>query len=106
MVDIHPIRASCPLLDINQKKLRHVSKAFDEDPVRVLRTAKFAARFYQLGFSVHADTQKIMKSISDDGELDHLVSDRVWKEMEQALSGNDPHVFFITLLTPFSPTNI
>ena len=83
--------------DINQKKLRHVSKAFDEDPVRVLRTAKFAARFYQLGFSVHADTQKIMKSISDDGELDHLVSDRVWKEMEQALSGNDPHVFFITL---------
>ena len=83
--------------DINQKKLRHVSKAFNEDPVRVLRTAKFAARFYQLGFSVHADTQKIMKSISDDGELDHLVSDRVWKEMEQALSGNDPHVFFITL---------
>ena len=83
--------------DINQKKLRHVSKAFDEDPVRVLRTAKFAARFYQLGFSVHADTQKIMRSISDDGELDHLVSDRVWKEMEQALSGNDPHVFFITL---------
>ena len=83
--------------DINQKKLRHVSKAFDEDPVRVLRTAKFAARFYQLGFSVHADTQKIMKSISDDGELDHLVSDRVWKEMEQALSGNDPHVFFSTL---------
>ena len=83
--------------DINQKKLRHVSKAFDEDPVRVLRTAKFAARFHQLGFSVHADTQKIMKSISHNGELDHLVSDRVWKEMEQALSGNDPHVFFITL---------
>ena len=83
--------------DINHKKLRHVSKAFDEDPVRVLRTAKFAARFYQLGFSVHADTQKIMKSISDNGELDHLVSDRVWKEMEQALSGNDPHVFFSTL---------
>ena len=83
--------------DIKNKKLRHVSKAFNEDPVRVLRTAKFAARFYQLGFSVHADTQKIMKSISDDGELDHLVSDRVWKEMEQALSGNDPHVFFITL---------
>ena len=83
--------------DINQKKLRHVSKAFDEDPVRVLRTAKFAARFHQLGFSIHADTQKIMKSISDNGELDHLVSDRVWKEMEQALSGNDPHVFFITL---------
>tara|TARA_B100001123_G_scaffold198677_1_gene225986 strand:+ start:1520 stop:2680 length:1161 start_codon:yes stop_codon:yes gene_type:complete len=83
--------------DINQKKLRHVSKAFDEDPVRVLRTAKFAARFHHLGFSVHADTQKIMKSISDDGELDHLVSDRIWKEMEQALSGNDPHIFFITL---------
>ena len=83
--------------DINHKKLRHVSKAFDEDPVRVLRTAKFAARFHQLDFSVHADTQKIMKSISDNGELDHLVSDRVWKEMEQALSGNDPHVFFITL---------
>lgn len=83
--------------DINHKKLRHVSKAFDEDPVRVLRTAKFAARFHQLDFSVHADTQKIMKSISDNGELDHLVSDRVWKEMEQALSGNDPHVFFSTL---------
>ena len=83
--------------DINNKKLRHVSKAFDEDPVRVLRTAKFAARFHQLDFSVHADTQKIMKSISDNGELDHLVSDRVWKEMEQALSGNDPHVFFSTL---------
>tara|TARA_Y100000768_G_scaffold233077_1_gene176129 strand:- start:4843 stop:6000 length:1158 start_codon:yes stop_codon:yes gene_type:complete len=83
--------------DINKKKLRHVSEAFDEDPVRVLRTAKFAARLHQLGFSVHSDTQKIMKSISDDGELDHLVSDRVWKEMEQALCGNDPHIFFITL---------
>ena len=83
--------------DIKNKKLRHVSKAFNEDPVRVLRTAKFAARFHQLDFSVHADTQKIMKSISDNGELDHLVSDRVWKEMEQALSGNDPHVFFSTL---------
>jgi len=83
--------------DIKNKKLRHVSKAFNEDPVRVLRTAKFAARFYHLGFSIHADTQKIMKSISDDGELDHLVSDRVWKEMEQTLSGNDPHVFFVAL---------
>ena len=85
------------LIDLENKKLKHVSKSYQEDPVRVLRTAKFAARFYQLGFSVHTDTKKVMKKISVDGELDYLVEERVWKEMKQALSDKDPHIFFSVL---------
>ncbi len=85
------------LADIQAKVLRHVSAAFLEDPVRILRTAKFAARFAALGFTVAADTLQLMSRMVADGEVDALVPDRVWKETAAALAGPDPRVFFEVL---------
>jgi tRNA nucleotidyltransferase (CCA-adding enzyme) len=83
--------------DIAAKVLRHVSDAFAEDPVRILRTAKFAARFYDLGFGIAEATRQLMQNMVDDGEANALVADRVWKETEAALAGPNPHVFFEAL---------
>jgi tRNA nucleotidyltransferase (CCA-adding enzyme) len=83
--------------DIREKKLRHVSDAFSEDPVRVLRVAKFAARFAELGFEVAPETMAMMKAMVGNGEVDALVPDRVWKETQEALAGRDPHTFFAVL---------
>ncbi len=83
--------------DLEAKVLRHVSDAFVEDPLRVLRVARFAARFYDLGFTVHPDTMALMKSLVDSGELDSLTAERVWKEMLQALSTTKPSEFFLVL---------
>ncbi len=80
--------------DLAAKRLRHVSAAFREDPVRVLRTARFAARFAGLGFEVADETMRLMSAMVEDGEVDALVPDRVWKETETALAGPDPQVFF------------
>lgn len=85
------------LQDIRNKVLRHVSPAFSEDPVRILRVAKFAARFSALGFSVAGETMALMKEMVAQGEVDALVPDRVWKETAQALSGNNARVFFEVL---------
>lgn len=85
------------LADIQAKLLRHVSAAFQEDPVRILRTAKFAARFAALGFTVATDTMQLMSRMVADGEVDALVPDRVWKETEAALAGSAPRVFFEVL---------
>jgi tRNA nucleotidyltransferase (CCA-adding enzyme) len=74
-----------------------VSDAFIEDPVRVLRVARFAARFTALGFTVAAETMALMRSITASGEIDALVPDRVWKETELALAGENGRVFFETL---------
>ena len=71
--------------DLARKTLRHVSEAFCEDPVRVLRVAKFAARFDALGFSVHEETQKLMTRMTDAGEVDALQAERVWQELHGAL---------------------
>jgi tRNA nucleotidyltransferase (CCA-adding enzyme) len=73
--------------DIEQRILRHVSDAFAEDPVRILRVAKFAARFKHLGFSIAAETLELMRRMVHNGEVDALVPDRVWKETESALCG-------------------
>ena len=81
------------LADIESRILRHVSAAFVEDPVRILRVAKFAARFHVLGFRVADETMQLMKQMVVDGEADALVPERVWKETEAALSGPDPQVF-------------
>ncbi|MCR3754987.1 MAG: fused tRNA nucleotidyltransferase/2',3'-cyclic phosphodiesterase/2' nucleotidase and phosphatase [Candidatus Westeberhardia cardiocondylae] len=78
--------------DIFLRKLRHISNAFCEDPLRVLRVARFAARFFHLGFSVDPDTLLLMKSMKS--ELTCLSSERIWKETEQALMTNNPHIFF------------
>lgn len=83
--------------DLNERILRHVSDAFVEDPVRVLRVARFAARFYPLGFRVAAETRDCMRRIVEDGEMDALVPDRVWQETQKALAGNHSRVYFETL---------
>ncbi|HEX7061077.1 MAG TPA: multifunctional CCA addition/repair protein [Woeseiaceae bacterium] len=83
--------------DLKKKLLRHVSEAFAEDPVRVLRVAKFAARFAQHGFRVADETLELMAGMVEDGEVDELVPHRVWKETEAALAGPAPRVFFEVL---------
>ena len=83
--------------DIEQRVLRHVSEAFAEDPVRILRVARFAARFRAQGFNVAPDTLTLMRRMVDDGEVDALVPDRVWKETELALRGPNSRVFFEVL---------
>jgi tRNA nucleotidyltransferase (CCA-adding enzyme) len=83
--------------DIGERLLRHVSEAFVEDPVRILRVARFAARFHHLGFTIADETKKLMGRMVDDGEVDALVPDRVWKETELALTGSHVRVFFEVL---------
>ncbi len=83
--------------DINNKLLRHVSKAFVEDPVRILRVARFAARFSELGFVVAPETNELMKQMVESGEVDALVPERIWKEWERALTENHPEEFFNVL---------
>ena len=83
--------------DLEARVLRHVSEAFVEDPVRVLRLARFAARFANLGFTVAAETRDLMKRIVAAGEMDALVPERVWKETQRALDEARPDIFFETL---------
>ncbi len=85
--------------DIENRVLRHVSDAFAEDPVRVLRVARFAARFHHLGFTIADETMSLMQRMVEGGEVEALVPDRVWKETELALSGRKPRVFIETLRT-------
>lgn len=83
--------------DLHKRVLRHVSPAFAEDPVRVLRIARFAARYHHLGFKVADETLDLMRTMVASGEVDHLVAERVWKEMSRALTEAAPQVFFTTL---------
>lgn len=83
--------------DIADRILRHVSPAFAEDPLRVLRVAKFAARFAHLGFTVAPETLSLMSEIVKSGELDTLVRERVWQELEQSLSTDAPDRFIQVL---------
>ncbi|MCX7070725.1 MAG: multifunctional CCA addition/repair protein [Gammaproteobacteria bacterium] len=83
--------------DLNARLLRHVSDAFAEDPVRVLRTARFHSRYAYLGFSVAADTLALMRQMVEAGEVDHLTPERVWKETERALMQPQPSLYFTTL---------
>lgn len=83
--------------DLKARLLRHVSPAFSEDPVRVLRVARFAARFARLGFKVAPETLVLMRGMTDNGEVDHLVPERVWQETLKALACERPSVYFETL---------
>jgi tRNA nucleotidyltransferase (CCA-adding enzyme) len=83
--------------DIKDRILRHVSPAFGEDPLRVLRVARFAARFATLGFSVHPQTMDLMREIAHSGELEHLVAERSWSEIYRAMGSSQPSVFLSTL---------
>jgi tRNA nucleotidyltransferase (CCA-adding enzyme) len=80
--------------DLQDKILRHVSPAFGEDPVRILRVARFAARFAYLGFTVAQETSDLMKSMVEAGEVDALVPERVWAETNKALGEQTPSYFF------------
>lgn len=83
--------------DLADRKLRHVSEAFAEDPLRVLRVARFAARFAHLGFRVAEETRALMRQMVLGGELSDLTAERVWKETEKALCSQSPHVYFQVL---------
>lgn len=83
--------------DLDDKILRHVSDAFLEDPLRVLRTARFAARYHHLGFSIASETMDAMRVLVDSGEMEHLVAERVWRETQRALGEQTPQVYFQTL---------
>lgn len=83
--------------DIEQRLLRHVSDAFVEDPLRVLRVARFAARFQPLGFKVAPETMALMQRIAASGELEALTPERVFQELDKALSTEAPQVFFEVL---------
>ncbi|WP_410750759.1 multifunctional CCA addition/repair protein [Citrobacter sp. U14242] len=83
--------------DLENRLLRHVSPAFSEDPLRVLRVARFAARYAHLGFRVADETMMLMRNMAAAGELEHLTPERVWKETESALTTRNPQVFFQVL---------
>ena len=83
--------------DIEAKVLRHVSPSFAEDPVRVLRIARFAARFASRGFRIADETLALMRQMVADGEVDHLVSERVWVETQKALTEPTPSAFLRAL---------
>lgn len=83
--------------DLKNRILRHVSPAFAEDPLRVLRVARFAARYASLGFSVAEETLALMRQLSDSGELTALTAERSWKEISRALMEDKPQVFIEVL---------
>lgn len=85
------------IADIENKTLRHVSAAFAEDPVRILRIARFMARYAHLGFTVADETGQLMKNMVAAGEVDALVPERVWQEMQKALSEKTPGAFITSL---------
>lgn len=83
--------------DLEKRILRHVSPAFVEDPLRVLRVARFAARFAHLGFTIADETLALMQEITDSGEIASLVAERVWQELHATLQTKNPEVFFKVL---------
>ena len=83
--------------DLDARLLRHVSPAFAEDPLRVLRVARFAARYAELGFTVAPETLELMRQLSESGELEALTAERSWKEISRALMENQPQVFIQVL---------
>ena len=83
--------------DLKQHILRHVSPAFVEDPLRVLRVARFAARYHHLGFTIEPETLQLMQTLTEQGELQHLTAERVWAETEKSLNEKNPEIYFETL---------
>jgi tRNA nucleotidyltransferase/poly(A) polymerase len=89
---IDPYGGQC---DLKNKIFRHISPAFAEDPVRILRVARFAARYAYLGFTLAEETKALMISMVASGEVDHLVPERVWAELLKALKEKRQQLFFI-----------
>ncbi|SFF95591.1 hypothetical protein [Neptunomonas qingdaonensis] len=92
--------------DLQAKILRHVSPAFSEDPLRVLRVARFAARYAHLGFTLAAETLQLMQEISDTDELEHLTKERIWQELDRALGEKSPLTFFLVLESSHALTKL
>jgi tRNA nucleotidyltransferase (CCA-adding enzyme) len=82
---------------LENKIFRHISPAFAEDPVRILRVARFAARYQHLGFTLAEETRELMQAMVVAGEVDYLVPERVWAELFKALKESSPPAFFYTL---------
>lgn len=83
--------------DLENRILRHISPAFSEDPLRVLRVARFAARYHSLGFKIASETLALMTELALSGELQHLTAERVWLETEKSLNEKNPEIYFETL---------
>lgn len=83
--------------DLDKRVLRHVAPAFAEDPLRILRVARFAARLAPLGFTVAAETLALMQQMVEQGEADHLVSERIWQETRRALHEQSPRTYIDVL---------
>lgn len=83
--------------DLENGVLRHVSDHFVEDPLRILRVARFAARFFSKGFGVDESTMSLMRKITETGELRDLTAERIWQEVRTVLADNNPSIFFKTL---------
>jgi len=83
--------------DLENRILRHISPAFSEDPLRVLRVARFAARYHSLGFKIASETLSLMAELAQSEELQHLTAERVWLETEKALNEKNPEIYFETL---------
>ena len=83
--------------DLTDRVLRHVSPAFAEDPLRVLRVARFAARYHHLGFNIAEETLTLMQQIVASGEIAHIAPERLWREIDNALSEQSPDEFIRVL---------
>jgi tRNA nucleotidyltransferase (CCA-adding enzyme) len=83
--------------DLEDRVLRHITTAFAEDPVRILRVARYAARYAELGFAVADETMALMRAMVEDGEVDALVPERVWQELAKSLAEPKPSRFFEVL---------
>ena len=83
--------------DLANKILKHVSPAFKEDPVRILLVARFMARYQHLGFQIDPSTMELMRDMVANGEVNALVAERVFKELDRALGEPNPEAFFMTL---------
>ncbi len=83
--------------DLEKRIFRHISPAFAEDPVRILRVARFAARYQHLGFTLAPETLALMRKMVEAGEIDHLVPERVWAELLKTLGEKTPSAFFFIL---------
>src|SRR5690606_37390679 len=92
--------------DLQARLLRHVSPAFTEDPLRVLRVARFTARYAPLGFSVAPETLELMRQLAESGELSHLTAERSWKEISRALMEPRPDVFIQVLRDCGAPQRV
>ncbi|QUM82320.1 multifunctional CCA addition/repair protein [Moritella sp. 5] len=91
---IDPLNARA---DLDNRILRHISENFSEDPLRVLRVARFAARFHHLGFTIANETLALMQGMTQAGDLAELTPERVWQEVEKTLSAANPEIFFHVL---------